>query len=1156
MTLTGANTISSGGILVTSNVGANGAAIAGGGSLTSGNGADIIVNQFDSSGTLTIGAQLTGGVALTKSGSGTLALTNSANDYSGGTTLNGGLLTISADGNLGSPSGGVTLIGGSIQAAGVHGTSFTIGLNRGFALGPTIGVGNGTVDVASANTVTIAGAIANNGASSSSLTKTGPGTLILANAGNSFSGGLIINQGIVTAAVGGDIGAATNPITFTGSAVLQFTSINAPFQHNIVAGAGAIATIDNTNASGAGNFIDSNGRVLGPGGFTYMSSIGTTAFSSRLEFNPSSGSNNEFSGPMTIYDSNLYLLLSGTTNSPVTRYNATNVLNLGGHTNFQVTSPPGGGGAVQTLGTFTNLIADTSSQIAGSAFTSGTQFFLNSVSSGGLVRNSGSTLNVNSVGAMYIANGAATNSNGILGGWATFGGTDWATLGTGGVIAQYSGYVSDTWAAGNNTTVTLASHTSDALTTNSLQFGAAAANTVNLSSASSAAPNVITSGGILLSANVGGNASAITGGFLTSGNGSDVIIDNYNTTAGGALTITSAIVNNGATAIGVTLGGNPIATGEVLILTNPANAYTGPTVANAATTIQAGAANVIPATSAVILSMLATFDMHGFDQSIGSLANFNGSLSVLSGINFGYGASVVGNGAVTLTIGGDSTSTVFNGGLLDGAGTLSLVKVGTGTLTLGNFNDNNPANTNLKLTNYSGGTTITAGTLDIVYDADLGAVPGGPATNITFNGNAGAPALQFNSVYQGTSLSTNRSIAVNTNSVGYIDTNGNPLITYAGLVTVGGSGTFGKAGAGTFELDAPPTFTAGGNLVVSGGTLRLKYGSPATFGGTVTGAVANGATLELAGSVSQLSQMVNIANAGTLLDSSSANQNVGAVTSTGNTVVNTGGSLTAYETRQNSLTVTGNAKVTLLPSGSGSNTTPAAPNNINFSSNVGSLSIGGTANAWTGTLDIGNNGLVIQYGAGSDPFTNITNMVKSGYENGNWTGTGITSSMARAAVLLGSPTPALNIGLVDFIPNTGTFGSSISFEGQTISTSAVLVRLTYMDDLVLSGDMAQANATSDALFFAANYGSGTVWHVGDITHDGVIDTNDALLFAANYVVGLPSLDGTTGNAAALGRNAVPAPEPASALLAALGLLGLRAVSAGRRKTAGPLPTGT
>ncbi len=332
---------------------------------------------------------------------------------------------------------------------------------------------------------------------------------------------------------------------------------------------------------------------------------------------------------------------------------------------------------------------------------------------------------------------------------------------------------------------------------------------------------------------------------------------------------------------------------------------------------------------------------------------------------------------------------------------------------------------------------------------------------------------------------------------------------------------------------------AGKLAVAVGGTSRWVFsGATSTYSGGTN--VAFGATLQLAGSVSALSQSMNIANSGSLVVASSTNQNVGTILgSTGATVVNSG-SLTAYQIRQNSLAINGTSKVTLSPSGSGSNTTPAAPNNINFSSNVTSLSIGGTLNNWTGTLDIGNNGLVVQYGGGSDPYATIANMIHSGYANGQWTGTGITSSLARAAVLLGSPTPALNIGLLDFVPNTGLFGSSISFEGQTITTSAVLVRLTYMDDLVLAGDMAQANATSDALFFAANYGSGTTWHVGDITHDGVIDTNDALLFAANYVVGLPSLDGSTGNAAALGGGSA-VPEPASLALA---LAGMSALSAG------------
>ncbi len=390
---------------------------------------------------------------------------------------------------------------------------------------------------------------------------------------------------------------------------------------------------------------------------------------------------------------------------------------------------------------------------------------------------------------------------------------------------------------------------------------------------------------------------------------------------------------------------------------------------------------------------------------------------------------------------------------------------------------------------------------------------------------------------------------------------GNATISTLGPVlsaaTADGSATLAKQGPGLLEITAAPTLGDGSALVVSGGILRFNVtsGTP-TVGIGVTATISSNATLELAGSVSALgANQVNITNspgapgatAGLLV--SGTGQQVGSITGNGNMVVNSAASLTAYQIVQHSLTINGTGTVMLLPSGSGSTSNPAAPNNINLSSSVAALSIGGTTDAWTGTLDIGNNGLVIAYGSGTDPYATISNMIKSGYANGNWTGTGITSSLARAAALLGSPIPALNIGLIDFVPNTGNFGSSITFEGQTITTSAILVRLTYMDDLVLAGDMAQANATSDALFFAANYGSGTVWSYGDITHDGVIDTNDALLFAANYVVGLPSLDGTTGSAAALGRNLTAVPEPASVAMALLAASGtILAARHGRGKT--------
>lgn len=115
-----------------------------------------------------------------------------------------------------------------------------------------------------------------------------------------------------------------------------------------------------------------------------------------------------------------------------------------------------------------------------------------------------------------------------------------------------------------------------------------------------------------------------------------------------------------------------------------ANTYTGTTIVSAGT-LTLGAAGVIPDGSAVTVSSGATLAMNGFSETVGSIA--------------GAGNISSASGNPVLTCGGDHSSTTFSGIL--GSGAISLVKIGSGTLTLSGPNT------------YLGTTTISAGVLTL-----------------------------------------------------------------------------------------------------------------------------------------------------------------------------------------------------------------------------------------------------------------------------------------------------------------------------------------------------------------------------------------------------------------------------------------------------------
>jgi hypothetical protein len=140
-------------------------------------------------------------------------------------------------------------------------------------------------------------------------------------------------------------------------------------------------------------------------------------------------------------------------------------------------------------------------------------------------------------------------------------------------------------------------------------------------------------------------------------------------------------------------------------------------------------------------------------------------------------------------------------------------------------------------------------------------------------------------------------------------------LTVGGGLTVPAGATLAKTGIGELVVAGPPTLGNGSSLAVNAGTLKLSLTSPANIGTSVTATIAAGATLELAGSISGLSSTsspaapVNVTNNSTApgggLLVTGTNQQVGAITGTGNLTLAAGSSLMANSIIQSAIIISG-----------------------------------------------------------------------------------------------------------------------------------------------------------------------------------------------------------------------------------------------------------
>lgn len=222
------------------------------------------------------------------------------------------------------------------------------------------------------------------------------------------------------------------------------------------------------------------------------------------------------------------------------------------------------------------------------------------------------------------------------------------------------------------------------------------------------------------------------------------------------------------------------------------NSYTGATTISGAGTLALGVDNAIHNSSAVnIVASTGILDLAGRTDEVGSLAGVGRVTS-----------SSAGN--PSFTVGHDNTSTTFSGIIQNGsATTVSLTKVGNGTLTLSGSNT------------HSGTTQVSDGSLALGAINTLGSGP------MVLNGGA---------------VSTG----------GFANTTGTLQVTDSSALILGG----GAVNALRFSASNALSWTAGQKLTISNWTGALtSIGSSGTTGQVFVGNSATGLT------ATQLSQI-------------------------------------------------------------------------------------------------------------------------------------------------------------------------------------------------------------------------------------------------------------------------------------------------------------
>jgi fibronectin-binding autotransporter adhesin len=690
---------------------------------------------------LLISGQVSGTVGLTKAGSGQLTLT-AAETYTGSTVVQAGTLQL----------GNGLIAGSSIAAASPisvqNGGTFALNLRDGETFANAV-ADDGVFTTIASGVNTVSGVISGAGA----LTQNGTGTAILTGA-NTYAGATTVQQGTLQIGNGatGSISGAS-PVTVSAGTLALNLGNGGTFANN-VANAGLVTTIAaGTNTlsgvtSGTGALTQNGiGTSILTGANTYTGA--TTVLRGTLQIGNGATGSISAASPVSVTGGILAVNLAngGILANNIANSSLVTTIASGTNTLSGVTS---GTGALTQNGTGTSILTGANTYTGATNVLQGTLQIGNgtsgSISAATPVTVTGGTLALNLANGGIFTNNIANSSlvTTIASGTNTLSGV---TSGTGALTQNGTG---TSILTGANTYTGATTVLQGTLQIGNGQTGSISANSAVAVSAGTLALNLVNGGTF--------SNDVANGGLVT-------------TIASGTNTLSGVMSGRGAFT----------QTGTGLTILTGANTYTGATTVLRGT-LRAGAANVVPARSALRVNTGARFDLASLPQSVGSVADGPA------------GGGAITLGTAELTTGNDNTNTRFSG-IISGSGPVT--KRGTGTWTLAGANS------------YTGATTVAqgairAGAANVISKSSPVAVRSGALFNLagfaqSIGSLSGGGRVQLGSARLETG-------------------NDNTDTVFSGVIS--GPGTLRKIGAGTWELTGENTAT--GLTTVAGGTLAVN----------------------------------------------------------------------------------------------------------------------------------------------------------------------------------------------------------------------------------------------------------------------------------------------------------------------------------------------